>query len=562
MEEDKLNFNQAVEVVRSSTLFTTHTPVPAGHDVFHEDLLRTYFPHYPDRLNISWNEFMALGRVNIHDYNEKFSMSVLATRLSQEVNGVSRIHGRVSQEMFAGLYEGYYPQELHIGYVTNGVHLPTWASKQWKLMYKKTFGEDYKWRQLDYDMWAKIQQVNDADIWETRRILKKQLIDYLRVRLKDEMTRRQENPKLIIDTIESISEDALTVGFARRFATYKRAKLLFSNLERLIKILNIQGKPLQFIYAGKAHPNDKMGQDLIKRIIEISKTKEFIGKVVFVENYDMELAHKLIPGVDIWLNTPTRPQEASGTSGEKAIMNGVVNFSVLDGWWAEGYRKNAGFAIEEARTYANQQFQDELDSEVIYNVFEDEIIPLYYERTMDGVPVRWVQYIKNTVSEIAPHFTMKRMLEDYRKKYYHKLIERTHRITRDNYAAATEYADWKQEMRDKWHEIKLEKLMVPDGAGTPLTLEDNFSTEVTIYTNGIQPENLGVEILLGKKEQGKVDKIVFSKEMILMDVKNQSARFAVDIPPFQAGSYHYAFRIFPKHKLIPHRQDFCLVKWV
>ncbi len=562
MEEDKLNFSEAWEVVRSSTLFTTHTPVPAGHDVFHEDLLRTYFPHYPDRLNISWNDFMALGRFNAHDANEKFSMSVLATKLSQEVNGVSRIHGRVSQEMFAGLYEGYYPQELHIGYVTNGVHLPTWASKQWKLMYKKTFGEDYKWRQLDYDMWAKIQQVNDADIWETRKILKKQLIDYVRVRLKNEMTRRQENPKLVIDTLESIREDALIVGFARRFATYKRAKLLFSNLDRLSKILNNTDRPILFIYAGKAHPNDKMGQDLIKRIIEISKTREFIGKVIFIENYDMELAHKLIPGVDIWLNTPTRPLEASGTSGEKAVMNGVVNFSVLDGWWAEGYKKNAGFAIEEARTYANQQFQDELDSEVIYNVFEDEIIPLFYERTMDGIPVRWIQYIKNTISEVAPHFTMKRMLEDYRKKYYHKLIERTNRMTRNNFAVATEYAGWKQEMREKWHEIKLEKLMVPDNTGTPLTIEDNFSTEVTLFTNGIKPEHLGVEIIIGRKDQGKVDKILFSKEMVLESVRDHSAKYTVDIPPFQAGSYHYAFRIFPKHKLIPHRQDFCLVKWV
>jgi glucan phosphorylase len=276
----------------------------------------------------------------------------------------------------------------------------------------------------------------------------------------------------------------------------------------------------------------------------------------------MDLAHKLIPGVDIWLNTPTRPLEASGTSGEKAIMNGVVNLSVLDGWWAEGYKENAGFAIQEARTYANQQFQDELDAEIIYNLFEDEVLPLYYDKNSDGVPTKWVQYIKNTVSEIAPQFTMKRMLEDYKKLYYNKLFERAKLMKNDNAKLAGVYANWKQDMRAKWQDIKLEKLMVPDATRTALTLEDVFSTEVTIYTNGISPEHLAVEILFGKKDGGHVSKILFSKQMPLVAVNGKSARFAVDIPPFQAGSYNYAFRIYPKHELIPHRQDFCLVKWV
>ncbi len=408
IQVEKMDFAKAMQVVRSSTLFTTHTPVPAGHDYFNEDLLRTYFPHYPERLNITWDDLMNLGKFKPNNPNELFSMSVLAAKLSQEVNGVSRLHGKVSQKMFASLYDGYFPEELHLGYVTNGVHLPTWASKQWKLMYKKVFGENYKWNQLDFDMWQKMQQVKDSDIWETRKQLKKELLDYVKTRIEREMTRRQENPKLIIKTLDSIEDNALTIGFARRFATYKRAKLLFSNLDRLRQLVNATGKPLQFIYAGKAHPKDVEGQHLIKRIIEISKTEGFIGKVIFIENYDMELAHKLIPGVDIWLNTPTRPLEASGTSGEKAVMNGVVNFSVLDGWWAEGYKDNAGFAITEARTYANQHFQDELDAEIIYNVFEDQILPLYFDHDNENVPVKWIKYIKNTITEIAPHFTMKR----------------------------------------------------------------------------------------------------------------------------------------------------------
>jgi phosphorylase/glycogen(starch) synthase len=562
IQSEKLDFDKAVEVVRSSTLFTTHTPVPAGHDYFNEDLLRTYFPHYPDRLNISWDDMMNLGKFHANNPHEEFSMSVLAAHLSQEINGVSRIHGRVSQKMFAPLYDGYYPEENQIGYVTNGVHLPTWTAKPWKMLYAKVFGEDYKSNQLNFDMWKRIQQVDDIEIWKTRKQLKKELIDYIRDRLEGEMTRRQENPKLVINTIEAINENALTIGFARRFATYKRARLLFSNLERLAKLVNATGRPLLFIYAGKAHPRDTMGQDLIKKIIEISRTPDFIGKVVFIENYDIELAQKLIPGVDIWLNTPTRPLEASGTSGEKAVMNGVVNFSVLDGWWGEGYQPNAGFAISEARTYANQQFQDELDAEIIYNLFEDEIAPLYFDVNEQGVPERWVQYIKNTISEVAPNFTMKRMLEDYHTKFYDKLIARAETMNRDDYKLAGEYAAWKQEMTSKWPHIRLEKLMVPDATTQALTIADEFSTEVVIYTNGIKAEHLGVEVIFGKKSEGKVSKILLSKEMPLVEVKDHMARYAADIHAFKAGTYSYAFRIFPKHELMPHRQDFCLQKWV
>lgn len=562
IQQEKLTYHQALEVVRSSTLFTTHTPVPAGHDVFSEDLLRTYFPHYPERLNLSWNDFMNLGKFVENDTDGRFSMSVLAAKLSQEINGVSRIHGRVSQEMFAKLYEGYYPSELHIGYVTNGVHLPTWASKPWKQLYKKIFGEDYKQKQTNFDMWQAVHEVDDKVVWDARKQLKKELAVYLKQRLMEEMTRRQENPKLTISTVESISEEALTIGFARRFATYKRAKLLFSNLERLEKLVNISGRPIQFIYAGKAHPKDTQGQELIKKIIEISKNTAFIGKVFFVENYDMELAHKLIPGVDIWLNTPTRPLEASGTSGEKAVMNGVVNLSVLDGWWAEGYKENAGFSIQEARTYANQQFQDELDAEIIYNLFEDAIIPLYYDTNENGIPEKWVKYIKNTISDIAPHFTMRRMLHDYQEKFYNKLIRRTKMINEDGHKKAFEYATLKEEIRSKWHEIKLEKLMVSDANTNAIYLEDTFSAEVTLYTNGISPKNLGVEILFSNKKPTGERVILFSREMKPVEIVNQQARYAVDIPASTAGTFNYGFRVFPKHELIPHRQDFTLVKWI
>lgn len=561
IQNENLTYAEAFEVVRSTTLFTTHTPVPAGHDVFSEDLLRTYLPHYPERLTLTWEQFMGLGRFDVNDTSSKFSMSVLAAKLSQEINGVSRIHGRVTREMFARLYDGYYPSELHIGHVTNGVHLPTWASKPWKMLYKKIFGEDYKQKQLNLEMWQQVLLVDDEMLWDFRRQLKTELILYLKQRLREEMTRRQENPQLIIQTIEALNDRAMIVGFARRFATYKRAKLLFSNLERLEKLITIPDRPIQFIYAGKAHPNDKEGQELIKKIIEISKRKPFIGKILFVENYDLELAHKLIPGVDVWLNTPTRPLEASGTSGQKAVMNGVVNFSVLDGWWAEGYRENAGFAIEEARTFANQQYQDELDAEIIYNVFEDNILPLYFDVNDQGVPLRWVQYIKHTVADIAPYYTMKRMLTEYDEKYYRKLYERSQLLLKDNFALASEYAAWKEFMRSRWNGIKLEKLFITDSDST-IFLDDTFTAEVVLNTNGIPARHLGVEILFSIKESSGERKILLTREMTLIGVQNGNARYSVDLQATNAGTFNYGFRVFPKHELLPHRQDCCLVKWL
>jgi phosphorylase/glycogen(starch) synthase len=424
INEENLNFDEAKEVVRATTLFTTHTPVPAGHDRFDEDMVRTYLPHYADRLNLSWNDFMGLGRVNVNDFSEKFSMSILAAKLSQGMNGVSKIHGRVSREMFADMFPGYYPNELYISYVTNGVHLPTWASKNWAKLYQ-AFNKDFFELQDKPNEWEKIYDIPDEEIWDLRNAQRKKLIDYLKKRLEKEMTERQETPRLMLKTIRNLNEKVLTIGFARRFATYKRAHLLFNNLERLDALINNPERPMQFIFAGKAHPADKAGQDLIKRIVEISKMPQFVGKVIFVENYDIALAKRLISGVDVWLNNPTRPLEASGTSGEKAVMNGVLNLSVLDGWWAEGYVEGAGWALPESRTYNDQELQDILDASMLYQIMEDEIAPLYYEREDNELPRKWIQYVKKNIAEIAPRFTMKRMLDDYCRKYYTPQISRS-----------------------------------------------------------------------------------------------------------------------------------------
>lgn len=562
VSEKRFSFDQAVEIVRSTQLFTTHTPVPAGHDAFSEDVLRAYIPHYAERLNIAWNTFMNLGRFIENKLDEKFSMSVLAARLSQEMNGVSLIHGRVSRDMFNGMYEGFFPEELHIGYVTNGVHLPTWASHEWQKLYKRVYGADFLENQHDKDRWKKILEVPDEEIWQLRQSHRHIMIEDIRCRLKVDLKMRQDNPKNIIKTLELLNDNTLTIGFARRFATYKRAHLLFTNMERLEKLVNNKERPVQFIFAGKAHPADKAGQDLIKRIVEVSKMPQFLGKVIFVENYDMTLASKLVQGVDVWLNTPTRPLEASGTSGEKAVMNGVLNFSVLDGWWAEGYKPGAGWALSEERSYDNQQFQDELDAENIYNTFENEIVPAFYDRDKDGIPKKWIGHVKKTIAEIAPEFTMKRMIDDYFRKYYNNLIARSIELKENDYEKLRQLASWKRRVLRGWDSIEIVSVSMPDSTKKPLRLGENFVAEIVLNVNELSPADLGMEVLFGHKINDEVKKISSVEEMAVAGVDGNIVTYFIEIRTEQAGVYDFAFRLYPKHPLLPHRQDFNLVKWI
>lgn len=505
---------------------------------------------------------MNLGRMVDNDPNERFSLSVLAAKLSQEINAVSKIHCKVTRDMFRKLYEGYYPQELHIGYVTNGVHYPTWTAKSWQLLYQQEFGEGFLEDQSNPKFWKNIHNVSDELIWKTKLKQKAQLTEYLLQRLYRDMTSRHENPKLIFKIRDAARPEALTIGFARRFATYKRAHLLFSNLDRLSRIVNNSKKPVQFVFAGKAHPNDKAGQDLIKRIFEISHTPEFLGKILFAENYDIELAKYLIRGVDIWLNTPTRPLEASGTSGEKAVMNGVVNFSVLDGWWAEGYRSNAGWALQEEPTYDNSQFQDELDAETIYTILEEEIVPVFYDVNSKRIPQKWVSYIKNTISEIAPHYTMKRQLDDYIRQYYSKLFKRSKILASKNYEMARHIASWKRKIKRGWENIEVVSMKTPDSTLRPLSLGESFKAEIILDLNELSGTDVGIEVLFGKKINDEVREPTFIEEMNLVNSDKNIVSFACDITIMQAGVYDFVFRLYPKSSLLPHRQDFNLVKWI
>ncbi len=555
-------FAESLEIVRASTLFTTHTPVPAGHDSFTENLIMAYMGHYPERLKISWQEFIELGKMFPQNQDEKFSMSCLAANLSQEVNGVSYLHGEVTKNMFQNLWEGYFPQELHIGYVTNGVHMPSWTAKEWRIFYEETFGKEFLNDQSNKKYWGKIHNVPDEKIWNIRLSQRKRLIDEIKNRLNTTWVRRRVDPKQVMGVKNTISENKLTIGFARRFATYKRAYLLFKNLDRLSNIVNNPKMPVQFIFAGKAHPQDGGGQDMIRHIVEISNRPEFLGKIVFLENYDISLAKKLVRGVDIWLNTPTRPLEASGTSGMKAVMNGVLNFSVLDGWWVEGYKEEAGWALPQERSYDNQEFQDELDAETIYRTLEYEIIPKFYERNKAGIPVEWVKYIKNCIAEIAPEFTTKRMIDDYIERFYNKLAKRTELMKENDCELAKNIASWKKKVSRGWDSIEVVKINFSDPIKEPLVLGEEYFGEIILDLHELSNTSIGVEMLIGDLQTDGKMKIVKVNELRLMKTSGSLAHYGIELRPSTPGVYSYGFRIFPKNELLPHRQDFNYVRWL
>jgi len=508
IQHRKFSFLESLEIVKSSTLFTTHTPVPAGHDAFDEDLLRTYLAHYSQELDISWNQVTNLGRIHPDDENEKFSMSYLAANLSMEINGVSMLHGDVSREILKDMWQGYFPEELNIGYVTNGVHFATWTAKEWKELYDSEFEDGFRDDLSNEEYWKAIYQVDDEKIWKIRLALRNKLIGYIRDRYRRNAKRRHQNPKEIIKVLDRLKKDCLTIGFARRFATYKRAHLLFKNLKRLDRIVNNPGKPVQFIFAGKAHPHDKGGQEFIKDIVAISKKEEFVGKIIFVENYDIELAQKMVAGVDIWMNTPTRPLEASGTSGMKAVMNGTLHFSVLDGW---------------------------------------------------GLPKSWISYVKNSIAHIAPAFTTKRMIDDYNNKYYSKLDSRTNDLQYDDYKMAKVLSSWKKKVSGN---IKIVSLKLPDPEKSMLKMGDKYHFRVVLDLANLTSDDIGIEIVIA--EIGKSEKINIKKieEFGFVEMKEGFGVYEIEISPHKPGAFNYGLRLFAKNENLPHKQDFPFVMWI
>ena len=558
VQEEGLSFNEALEVVRASSLYTVHTPVPAGHDYFDENLFGRYMGEFPAKLGISWNDLMNMGREN-PDTQEKFSMSVFALNTTQESNGVSWLHGEVSKKMFAGVWKGYAPEESHVGYVTNGVHMPTWAASEWKEYYAKVFGEDYLNKQEDLATWAPIQNVPDEEIWDLRLRLKNKFINFVKRDFRATWLKNQGDPTRIMSIVDKINPNALLIGFARRFATYKRAHLLFTDLNRLSRIVNNEQFPVQFIFAGKAHPADGAGKDLIRRIVEISKMPEFLGKIIFLENYDMTVSKRLITGVDIWLNTPTRPLEASGTSGEKAEMNGLLNFSVLDGWWYEGYREGAGWALTATRTYTDQSMQDKLDAATIYSMLENEIIPLYFAKNSKGYSPQWIQYIKNSISQIAPNYTMSRMMRDYIDRFYSKEAARSKKLRANDYALAREIVAWKEHIADHWDEVSVEDMQLSESFYDISQNNGNVEAVVKLNTAGLG-RSVCLELVVHQDVDG-VQKFHSTIPMKVVEEDGDILTYSLNERIKDTGVFRLSFRAYPWNNNLPNRQDFAYLKW-
>lgn len=557
--KEGLSFNEALELVRASSLYTVHTPVPAGHDYFDESLFGKYMGGYPQMLGITWDEFIGMGRTNPEDHSERFCMSTFACNTCQEVNGVSKLHGWVSQRMFAPIWKGYYPEESHVGYVTNGVHFPTWTATEWRKVYAKYFDKNYIYDQSNESLWHAIYNVPDAEIWETRMALKKKLVNYIREKFAATWLKNQGDPSRVVALLDSITPNALYIGFCRRFATYKRAHLLFTDLERLSKIVNNPERPVKFIFSGKAHPADGAGKGLIKKIFEISQRPEFLGKIIFLEDYDMQLARRLVSGVDIWMNTPTRPLEASGTSGEKAEMNGVVNLSVLDGWWVEGYREGAGWALKQERTYQNQGYQDQLDAATIYSLLENEILPLYYNRNEQGFSEGWIKTIKNSIATIAPHYTMKRQLDDYYDKFYSKEAANFKKLAANNNRLAKELAAWKETVAERWDAIRV--VSKDDSALSAAETGKEYTLRYVIDEQGLN-DAVGLELVSIKTDKNGEEHIFSKREFKMVGREGNNYTFKATFEPDVAGAFKSCVRMYPKNENLVHREDFCYVKWL
>lgn len=561
VQQENLSFEEAAHVIRATTLFTTHTSVPAAIDTFSEELLRPYFSHMVQHFNIEWRTFMNMGRAGAEDADGEFSMANLAARFSGEINAVSRIHREVSCKLFNVLWENYRPEELHIGYVTNGVHYSTWAANEWKSLYTKTFGEEFEKDLSNPSLWKKIDKVPDSTIWDIKNKLKKSLIEAIKYKLNAKLKASHESPRKIMEIVESLDERALIIGFAKRFVSYKRPDLLFSDRTRLKEILNNTKKPVLILYSGKAHPDDGIGNGFVKEVVTASIAAEFNNKILFLEDYDINLARLLIQGADLWLNTPNRCQEASGTSGMKAMLNGGLNFSILDGWWAEAYHEQIGWALEANPTYSRQDFQDELDAGIVYRTLENEIIPLYFKRNNEGIPEEWIGNMKAAIKASAG-YTMTRVLNEYRQNYYRTLYERGKKICAEHFSVAREVVAWQKRITTAWRQIDVLSINTPgDTKRSTLTIEE-FYAKVELDIGTLSINDVGIEIVILDKDPANFDSLHMIKEMSVVATSGERVTFESKLEGLQPGIYEYGFRIFPKSPLLKYRQDFPIVKWI
>lgn len=563
VQEQRFPFHVAREAASSAIIFTTHTPVPAGNDVFPLHMIDKYFSNYWGLLNISRHEFLDLG-LKVND-SQNFNMTVLALALAGWKNGVSELHGSVTRSIFNNLWPGVPEDEVPITHITNGIHTLTWLPPEFKRLYVKYLESDWKDRIHDKKVWEKIDTIPDEELWRIHCALKNKMIHFIRERLKQQRLLNGEPMERVNEAETLLDPNALTIGFARRFATYKRANLIFRNIERIRRIINNPKMPVQIIFAGKAHPADRPAHEIIKNIYGIAEQEGFTGKVILVENYNMTLARYMIQGADVWMNNPRRPLEASGTSGQKVAINGVINMSVLDGWWCEGYNGENGWVIGNDAFYTDEYQQDNTDSESIYELLENQVIPLYYERDERGVPVRWVKLMKESIKSLAYRYNTHRMLQEYMSNMYIPSMERLNAILLTNYELARQLSEWKLNIEKNWPEVRItaEKSMselkeMKSVSGKPLTVS------VQVYLGNISPSDIKVEVYYGtiNKNKRSIENPRIKSLETVESIGHGTYRFSGDITILDGGEYGYTFRAVPHHKDLIHKFDMGLVKWV
>ncbi|GBF34610.1 glycogen phosphorylase [Desulfocucumis palustris] len=544
----------AAEAVQANTLFTTHTPVPAGHDTYSAEMMDHYFGHYYSELGMSRDEFICLGWD--HD-RAVFNMTFLAMNFADFVNGVSELHGHVSRCMFSKFFGSIPPEEVPIFHITNGVHSQTMMAGDMKELFSRYLAPDWYDKISQADMWERVENIPDDTLWAVHMSLKRKTIDFIRHRLKMQRIRNYEPTHRVEEVDKFLDPEILTIGFARRFATYKRATLIFRDYERLVKLVNSSGRPLQIIFSGKAHPADHPGQELIKRINDITREEPFKGKIIFLENYDINVARHLVQGVDVWLNNPRRPQEASGTSGMKAALNGGLNFSVLDGWWPEAYNGRNGFAIGEGKDCCNEEIQDLEDSLSLYSMLEEKIIPLYYQREA-GIPVQWVKYMKNSIKTIVPYFSTHRMVREYAERYYIPGIARGVHFRRENFTVAARLEAFKEFLKNNWHQVSVTSVETGNYSG--LSAGDSLEVHARVYLGSIWHKDVVVEIAYGEALNNSITGIKTVPMEMEKQLEEGTYLFAgkLLLPP---GSLGYTVRVRPSSPDFTHKFEMPLVTW-
>lgn len=562
MHEDHLPFEAAMEMTASSSIFTTHTPVPAGNDRFPADLMERYFAGYAQQLGLAFKVFLALGRENPMDDAEHFCMTVLALKLSRINNGVSKLHGKVSRNMWKRVWPQYSVEDIPIGAVTNGVHAPSWVAAELAELFDRYVGPHWREESDSAKVWEQIDTISDAELWRTHERLRARLVDFVRQRLRGQLMAKGVRRRALEIAEEVLDPDVLTIGFARRFATYKRANLILQDTERLLKLLHNKERPIQFIIAGKAHPKDNEGKKLIQDLVSLCRSGDCRHNLIFIEDYDMEVAERLVQGCDVWLNNPRVPLEACGTSGMKAMVNGVLNLSTLDGWWAEAYRSDnsVGWAIGRGETYDDLEYQDFVESQTLYNLLENEVIPLFYERSHGNIPRAWVSKMRNAFKECGPAFNSHRMVVDYARDSYLPAYLNARMLMNDNFAAAKELADWRMGLMTNWNNVRITNVTAEQF--DELHVGQGVSVEADVHIGNVSPEHLRVEIYAGPLDQARQ----FAKRRTFImrpmsDPMGETIRYKGTFEPFEAGRVGFTVRALPSHPLLVNPHSLGLIRW-